>query len=144
MSKTITTIILLLATISAASNQIDMDNLPSYVKSEIGCMAQNIYHEARGESFAGKLAVANVTMNRVHSGIFPNTVCDVVYQRGQFSWVSRLNAKKHVPEEYHELAKHVIIGQRADNTNGSLFFANKHVKVRRKQTTRIGNHIFYK
>ena len=44
------------------------------------CLATNIYHEARGESYAGKVAVANVTMNRVKSSKFPNTICEVVYQ----------------------------------------------------------------
>lgn len=44
------------------------------------CLATNIYHEARGESYAGKVAVANVTMNRVKSPKFPNTICEVVYQ----------------------------------------------------------------
>ena len=44
------------------------------------CLATNIYHEARGESYAGKVAVANVTMNRVKSSKFPNTMCEVVYQ----------------------------------------------------------------
>ena len=44
------------------------------------CLATNIYHEARGESYAGKVAVANVTMNRVISPKFPNTICEVVYQ----------------------------------------------------------------
>jgi spore germination cell wall hydrolase CwlJ-like protein len=44
------------------------------------CLATNIYHEARGESYAGKVAVANVTMNRVLSPKFPGTICDVVYQ----------------------------------------------------------------
>jgi spore germination cell wall hydrolase CwlJ-like protein len=44
------------------------------------CLSTNIYHEARGESYAGKVAVANVTMNRVKSSKFPNTICEVVYQ----------------------------------------------------------------
>lgn len=44
------------------------------------CLSTNIYHEARGESYAGKVAVANVTMNRVKSPKFPNTICEVVYQ----------------------------------------------------------------
>ncbi len=48
--------------------------------TEAICLATNIYHEARGESYAGKVAVANVTMNRVTSPKFPNTICDVVYQ----------------------------------------------------------------
>jgi len=48
--------------------------------NQMHCLATNIYHEARGESFAGKVAVANVTHNRVNSERYPNTYCDVVYQ----------------------------------------------------------------
>ena len=54
------------------------------------CLAQNIYFEARSESQAGMIAVAQVTMNRVKHPRYPNTVCEVVKQqkRGvcQFSW----------------------------------------------------------
>ena len=49
-------------------------------EDELHCLAKNVYHEARGESKAGKLAVAHVTLNRVHSDEFPDTVCGVVYQ----------------------------------------------------------------
>ena len=52
------------------------------------CLAQNIYHEARGEPLKGQIAVAVTTLNRVNSGKFPNTICKVVYQPGQFTWTS--------------------------------------------------------
>lgn len=47
---------------------------------QMHCLATNIYHEARGETVNGKFAVAHVTMNRVSSDRFPNSVCAVVYQ----------------------------------------------------------------
>lgn len=50
------------------------------------CMARNIYHEARGESRIGQLAVGYVTLNRVGKDGFGETVCEVVYQDSQFSW----------------------------------------------------------
>jgi spore germination cell wall hydrolase CwlJ-like protein len=61
---------------------------------QLDCLAKNIYHEAAGESFEGKVAVAQVTMNRAESGKFPSDVCAVVYQKNvfyekvvcQFSW----------------------------------------------------------
>lgn len=64
---------------------------PKYtINHQIQCLAMNIYHEARSESYDGRLAVATVTMNRVKSKKFPNTVCGVVWQRYkntcQFSW----------------------------------------------------------
>lgn len=52
------------------------------------CLALNIYHEARGEPLDGRVAVAQVTMNRVKSKRYPNTICEVVYQKSQFSWTA--------------------------------------------------------
>lgn len=83
----------------ALRNQ-DLTDSQSYIREELvrqetfkrqlECLAMNIYHEARGESYEGKLAVATVTMNRVNIDKFPSTVCGVVWQatnKGcQFSW----------------------------------------------------------
>jgi len=55
-------------------------NAPIIDEEEMLCLAKNIFFEARGETTEGKLAVAHVTVNRVHNKQFPNTVCDVVYQ----------------------------------------------------------------
>jgi spore germination cell wall hydrolase CwlJ-like protein len=54
---------------------------------ELNCVAVAIYHEARGEPFPGQLAVAEVIMNRAHSGRYPTTLCGVVKQPWQFSFV---------------------------------------------------------
>lgn len=51
-----------------------------HANAERDCLAQAIYHEARGESEAGQLAVANVIVNRARSGKFPATLCGVIYQ----------------------------------------------------------------
>ncbi len=51
-----------------------------HANAERDCLAQAIYHEARGESQAGQLAVANVIVNRARSGKFPDTLCGVIYQ----------------------------------------------------------------
>jgi len=50
----------------------------TYSKEELECLALNIYFEAGVESTAGKLAVANVTINRKNSGDYPDTICGVV------------------------------------------------------------------
>jgi hypothetical protein len=50
-------------------------------ESSLACLARNIYFEARGEPVAGQFAVAEVTMNRKASRLFPRTVCEVVYQK---------------------------------------------------------------
>lgn len=44
------------------------------------CLAQNIYHEARGSNYADQVAVADVVLNRVNDKRYPNTVCEVVRQ----------------------------------------------------------------
>ena len=53
-------------------------NTIRYSIEDIECLAQNIYFEARAESTAGKLAVANVTINRTISDDYPNSICGVV------------------------------------------------------------------
>jgi spore germination cell wall hydrolase CwlJ-like protein len=63
-------------------------------QAQLDCLARNIYHEAGYEPFEGKVAVAQVTINRAESGKFPSDICQVVYQKNivyekvlcQFSW----------------------------------------------------------
>jgi N-acetylmuramoyl-L-alanine amidase len=58
------------------------------IAESILCLALNLYHEARGEGPEGMMAVAQVTMNRVHHPDWPDTICEVVKQPAQFSWVA--------------------------------------------------------
>jgi spore germination cell wall hydrolase CwlJ-like protein len=129
---------------------------PVVNNSQILCLAKNIYYEAGGESAKGKIAVAHVTLNRKHSQLFPNSVCNVVNQRSrsvcQFSWVCM---KKAPPKQHTEtwreslrIAKQTMAGQTTDPTHGALFFHAVYVKPvwsrTFRQTARIGNHVFYK
>ena len=57
-----------------------------HMEKELRCLALNVYFEARGEKAEGQLAVALVTMNRMKSRHYPNSVCGVVWQKRQFSW----------------------------------------------------------
>ena len=59
----------------------------SDLPSDLNCLAQAVYFEARGEPLEGQLAVARVIVNRTQSGLFPEDYCAVVSQRGQFSFV---------------------------------------------------------
>jgi len=54
--------------------------------SALMCLALNIYNEARGEPLEGQYKVAQVTLNRVQSPKWKDTICDVVYEEYQFSW----------------------------------------------------------
>lgn len=78
--------------------------------SERDCLAQAIYHEARGESAKGQLAVANVIVNRARSGKFPDSLCGVIYQnankglyRCQFTFAC--DGRNNVPAERRAWAK---------------------------------------
>jgi spore germination cell wall hydrolase CwlJ-like protein len=64
--------------------------------NEMHCLATNIYHEARGESIAGKVAVGNVTLNRVNHIQYPDTICAVVYQAHlRLNWRGKLVPRLH-------------------------------------------------
>ena len=67
------------------------------IELAVMCLAMNVYHEARDQSLAGQVAVAQVTMNRVASPKYPQTVCEVVYDHKQFSWY--WDGKSDVPLE---------------------------------------------
>lgn len=67
----------------------------SYEDEQIICMAQNIYHEARGDNYAGQIAVADVVLNRVMDHRYPNTICEVVKQAKLSEWW--LERGKEVP-----------------------------------------------
>ena len=119
-------------------------------KSEILCLAKNIYYEARGEPMRGKIAVAQVTLNRVtHRTEFQSNICGVVYAKNQFSWT---NEKLKAPSgaAWHEaqaLAKEVLVGTVYLPEFKAIYFHNLTVKPQWRKTrelvARIGNHIFY-
>lgn len=61
------------------------------------CLALNIYHESRGDSFAGQAAVADVVMNRVEDDYYPDTVCEVVKQTVWVeNWKGNMVPKRHM------------------------------------------------
>jgi hypothetical protein len=82
------------------------------VKAE-KCLANAIYFEARGESVRGQIAVAQVVMNRVFSGYYPNDVCGVVYQNAhrhlacQFTFACDGRSKSIHEPEAMERAKRI-------------------------------------
>ena len=127
---------------------------------KLQCMTQNIYWEAASEPAEGKLAVAQVVMNRVESGKFPNDPCQVVHQKNviyervlcQFSWYCEQNFKtkpvhKKLWDESAEAAKMVMIdGFRLPELKDALYYHADYVNPQwnKKQVAKIGRHIFYK
>lgn len=72
-------------TASVLTNYVQADFVPTTKRVKLAegeklCLAQAIYHEARGESREGQLAVANVIINRAMSKKYPSTICGVVFQ----------------------------------------------------------------
>jgi N-acetylmuramoyl-L-alanine amidase len=106
--------------------------------------------EARGESYEGKIAVANVVLNRVNSGEFPSTVKGVVFQSGQFT--PAMNGSiwnVSVSSETKRAVDEALTGTQAVSSK-ALFFLNPKIassnwisRSRTKERT-IGNHAFYK
>lgn len=122
------------------------------LEAEKTCIATAIYHEARGESLLGQIAVANVIVNRMKSQWFPSTACGVVYQRKQFSWT--LFPSKLVPvadfrnAHIMKIAELAMLGRLIDYTSGATHYHTTAVKPYWKHTktytVTIGNHIFYR
>lgn len=125
------------------------------VMREVECLAKNIYYEAGSEPRNGKLAVAQVTMNRVKSNEFPRSVCGVVYQRSkgvcQFSWVCEKDLHPRYGKEWKEslkIAESILINKKSYNVVGTAkYFHATYVDPAWSNTknmvAQIGNHIFY-
>jgi spore germination cell wall hydrolase CwlJ-like protein len=129
---------------------------------EIDCLARNVYYESRGESWDGQLAVAMVTLNRVESDRFPNSVCAVVNERYkvknqfvcQFSWRCEIwnNPQLKVNREHisYKVAEHAIQNYHLIDlvTPDTLWFHATYVKPKwrkfKERVARIDTHIFYR
>jgi len=120
--------------------------------AEHECLANAVYFESKGEPLAGQLSVAEVVLNRAQSGRFASSVCGVVKQRGQFSFV-RGGRLPSVPRASAAWKKAVAIAEIARQdladspASRALFFHATRVRPSWRGLTRIatvGNHIFYR
>lgn len=128
---------------------------------QLYCLALNIYFESRGEPIQGQFAVADVTLNRVESTVYPNTICDVVYHcrrpdRCQFSWVHEIrNPRDPVIAErqaWHDAQLYAYEvarwGINRGITEGSTYFHADYVKPFWSDifyhTMTVGSHLFYR
>ncbi len=134
-----------------------------HANNERDCLTQAIYHEARGESEAGQLAVANVIVNRARSNKFPSTLCGVIYQnadkglyRCQFTFAC--DGRADVAGERRALARSAALAQKvfAEFATGdavgaipktALYYHTTAVNPSWANTynavAQIGSHIFY-
>jgi N-acetylmuramoyl-L-alanine amidase len=142
--------------IVAESSQITAD----VREKQLACLAKNIYYEAGSEPFEGKIAIAQVTMNRVESGQFPNDVCQTIYQKNifyekvvcQFSWYCDRAAtvkpihKGNYDESMTAAKKVLLEGFRLPSLEKALYFHGDYINPgwKREKVAKIGRHIFYK
>lgn len=118
---------------------------------ELNCLAENIYHEARGESIRGQIAVAQVTINRMlHDTHFKSSICGVVHEKAQFSWT--LDKSKRIKDNAtwrytKALAQSVLDGYNRIPNFNALYYHADYVKPRWSRSKQIvatiGSHVFY-
>jgi len=127
---------------------------------QLECLTKNIYWEAATEPFEGKVAVAQVTMNRVDNGRFGTGVCGVVYQKDnflgrvvcQFSWACETTHKIRpvypaLYKESEEVAKKVLLENfRLSTMKEALYYHADYVNPKwgKPKIGQIGRHIFYR
>jgi spore germination cell wall hydrolase CwlJ-like protein len=165
ITKLKTTVVILLIsslTVSTAIPQ-TIEDIIEEVKvvnqKDLSCLTRAIYYEASGESKKGKIAVANVVMNRLNNPRFPKTVCDVVYQRAvvngismyQFSWAALKDfivPNNKAWKESEDIALSVLIEGQPDDIikkSNAMYFHSVDVDPgwRLRKVIQIGRHIFY-
>ena len=123
-------------------------------REEVDCLAKNIYFEAKTESIKGQVAVGLVTLNRVMGRHYPNTVCEVVYERKQFSWYS--DGLSDRPRQFAAWEEARLIASAlldtdtsiVDFTNGSDHYHADYVEPEWRSSmhfvVQIETHIFYR
>lgn len=126
---------------------------------DVQCLAENVYHEGRGEPLEGQYAIAEVTLNRVASPRFPDSICDVVHERrldvlrgryvGAFSW-TELEVRRprgRAWQRARAVAAAVYDGKHQPLVPGALYYHATRIEPgwasTRQPLKRIGEHIFY-
>lgn len=135
-----------------SSQNVNIENAKS-----ISCLSQAVFQEASNQSMQGKIAVANVINNRVKSEVYPDTICAVINQKGQFSFMrhtKKINENdpkvKKQMEDSVSAAMLVINEEVKDNTYNATTFVNLHIATSKswlrnmKMTTKIEDHSFFK
>ena len=138
------------AEFASLSEAVDAQNTATAADRELRCLATGVYYESKGEPLAGQLAVANVILNRAASGRYPRSVCSVLTQRGQFSFVR--GGRLPTPPNDRAWRRALAVAQVAERdlwespVPEALFFHANYVSPNwgRPRVAAIGNHIFYR
>lgn len=123
-----------------------------YNRRDLQCLARNIFFEAGTESMLGKIAVGQVTVNRVKLGHWGETVCEVVHARHQFSWTDRddldIDKDSRNYKDSVVAAKRVLAERkRLRILRSALFYHADYVRPnwadKDQKIVQIGTHVFY-
>lgn len=143
-----------IAQASPASSLVELvenQPLPETLDPEMQCLAGTVYFESKGESLAGQLAVARVVINRARSGEFPDSICGVVHQPSQFSFLrgGRIPEVKTSSRDWREavaIAQIAMADAWNSEAEGALYFHARRVSPgwNRSRLAAIDNHIFYR
>ena len=136
--------------------------------TDLDCMAQNIYFEAKSESQAGQIAVAQVVMNRVKSDKYPNSICEVIRQGPTYNWTENFPVRHKCQFSWYcdgksdnirdisawRLAKSIagvimampdmVPNVVEDATHYHADYVKPHWASRLEKVTHIDRHIFYR
>ena len=119
-----------------------------YTEEEAMLLAQLISHEANNQGLNGWIAVGEVVRNRMISPLFPNTLKEVIFQKGQFTNAASITGIKPRPEIIN-VSKMILGGGNCGvlNNAGVLYFRNAHGKTgnwgKHQLYSVVGDHTFY-
>jgi N-acetylmuramoyl-L-alanine amidase len=139
-----------LPTFASLAAAVDANDEPGAGDAELECLAGAVYFESKGEPLSGQLAVANVIINRTNSGRFPRSICGVVRQPGQFSFLRGGRMPEIRSGAQYQTAlgvARVAMDKEWDNpAPDALYFHARRVSPGwgKARVTSIGNHIFYR
>lgn len=156
--KLLLAVIFILSTISIVESKEIIVDCDSVRNDEKICLACNIYHEARNQSKLGQYMVGKVTLNRKESNLFPNTICEVVWQKNsrgsaQFSWTSDGALDYVLNEGSWDSAMNIAVSLFSEELNTRYFddiywfhavYVNPYWSKEKKFVMKVGDHLFYK
>ncbi|MFS0857879.1 MULTISPECIES: cell wall hydrolase [Paenibacillus] len=117
---------------------------------ELLLLQKIVMAEAEGEPYEGKVAVANVVLNRLRSANFPDTIYKVIYQKSQFSPVANGRLKRVTPNEDSIKAVNAALNGKKEVADDTYYFLSLTladdltVARSQKKVKTIGHHTFYK
>ncbi|NNM77277.1 cell wall hydrolase [Sphingomonas sp. ID1715] len=136
---------------ASLNHLVDLQTMPDKLDRETECLAASVYFESKTEPLEGQLAVAEVIINRAKSGRFASSICGVVFQKGQFSFV-RGNGFPPIARNGYAWREAVAIAQIAladqwdSRASKALFFHASRVSPgwNKVRVAQLGNHVFYR